>query len=133
MAFIAVVEAIAHSHYEVVFVAVAEKGVVGGNLVEEIVGAFRQIHVVDVYRGECVPVAVEAFRPFVAPSGSGDDAGVFRSLLIIHRHVQFGCRLDAAFETLTEEWSLEFRKVNTCFRAEFKIAVMYESAEVPAE
>ena len=61
MAFIAVVEAITHSHYEVVFVAVAEKGVVGGNLVEEIIRAFRQIHVVDVYRGECVSVAVEAF------------------------------------------------------------------------
>ncbi len=81
-----------------VFVAVTQQWIVGGYLVDEIIGALGQIHIVDVNEIEAIAFCVAAVVPLVFPSGSGNDAGVFRAFLIVERYGKFRGSLHASFE-----------------------------------
>ena len=97
---VGVIIPVAHAHYEMVFVAVAEQWVVRGYKVEKVVGAFRQIDIVDVYEVEIVATCVAAVAPLVFPCRSGYYSCVFRSFLIVERQCEFGAYIEPFPEPL---------------------------------
>ena len=98
VALVGMIERIAKTHDEVVFIAVSQKGIVGGYLVDEIVGGLGEIHIVDVYRSEHVTVALERFGKPIIPAQCRDDARIFGPLLIVDRDIEIRCGVDTPLE-----------------------------------
>ena len=128
-----VVELEARAQYEVVLVTVAQQWIVGCYLVDEVVGAGRQVYVRHIEWSPDVARRVPARRPFVVPAHGRHDARVFRALLIIDRHVELRGRLDAAFETFAQERDLELGEHHGGIHAVFHEAVVDESLEIAVQ
>ena len=84
------IPSVAHAHDEMVFIAVAQQGVVGGYVVDEVYGGAGQVDHVDVDEVESAPGAVRAVGPFVPPCATGNHAGVFRAFLPHECDGEFG-------------------------------------------
>ena len=132
-AFVGMIEAESHSHDEVVFVAISQQRIVGGYLVDEIIRAFRQIDIIDIYGGEYIAVLVFVVGPFIRPSGIGDNARVFRAFLISHRHIKLRSGVYSPFESFGEERGFELGEGHAKIKGIFHVAVVDKSVEISAK
>jgi len=130
---VGVIEAIGEAHYEMVLIAVSEQGIVGRDLVDEVVGTLGEIDIVYVERCEGVSVTGDTLGPSVTPAGGRDDAGVFGPFLIVHRYVKLGDGVDTPLEPFSQERGLELREIHTEIKRVFHISVVEESLQVTAQ
>ena len=119
---VGVVETVAQSHDEVVFVRVAQQRI--ADAVEEVRLALGQRHIVEVHQVERVVRLVLALAPHIFPSCASNDACVFGARLITERGGQFGGGFNALLETVLQERCLEFWVNDTQLARVFRIIVV---------
>ena len=128
-ALVGVVISVTHAHDEVVFIAVAEQGIVGRDGVEKIVGALGEVHIVDVDEVKLVTPCVGAVDPLVFPRRTRDDAGVLGPLLIVARYGQLGGHVETLAHAQWCKGKFKARECDADLSGIFGVAVVDESVE----
>ena len=130
---VCVIERVAHLHNEVVLIGIAQQWIVGSNLADELILHFGQVDVVDVEQVERVSDHAAALGPLVFPSGTGNHAGVFRTLLIGERCGELGVGADFLSETLLQERKDEFGEGDAYLAVVFGIFVVYQPRHIAGD
>jgi hypothetical protein len=96
-----------------VLIAISQQRIIGRYLINKVVGAFRQIDIVYIYRCEEMASLTVTFVPAICPPEVSDNARIFRTFLIVKRGIELRGGLNAALESIGEEGEFKLREIDT--------------------